>query len=638
VQLTAQPQVSPPAIHLSWVQDDLAIPASYVVSRKAPSANSWTQLITLSGTVTSWTDSSVSVGTPYEYQVFKQASGYTGYGYVYAGINVPLTESRGKVLLVVDNSFSASLAPELARLQQDLVGDGWSVVRIDVPRSDSVTHVKSLIQSQFNADPANVNTVFLFGHVPVPYSGNISPDEHPDHKGAWPADAYYGVMNGTWTDSTVNTRTAADSRNWNVPGDGKFDQSTIPGVVDLMVGRVDLANLPGQAVAGGPPTFPDETTLLRQYLNKDHNFRVKAFDLPRRGILFDGFGDYGGYAFSASGWRNFAPFFGPNITYLPNEGTWLARLNWDGYLWAYACGPGMFAGMNGPGNTGPYDEATTTDLVNADIHAVFTMLFGSYFGDWDVQDDFARAALASPTYTLACCWSGSPHWYCQHMALGATIGFSTRLTQNNTATAAALYRTQTNSYANLVHIALLGDPTLRMHIVAPPSNLAGGTNANGVQLSWTASPDHVPGDHVYRATNPNGPFTRLSSALVPGTTFVDTSAGNSVYTYMVRSVQCETTPSGTYTNASEGMFITLAGAPPVPVPVRVNSIFKSPAGIVLSWSNQIGQSYDVLFKTNLLDSTWSDFGLNLSSADAMLSWTDGTSSAVSRRLYQVLRK
>src|SRR6185503_15000362 len=144
-------------------------------------------------------------------------------------------------------------------------------------------------------------------------------------------------------------------------------------------GRVDLANLPGQAVAGGPPTFPDETTLLRQYLNKDHNFRIKAFDLPRRGIVFDGFGDFGGYAFSASGWRNFAPFFGPDITYLPNEGTWLARLVWDGYLWAYACGPGMFAGMNGPGNTGPYHEATTTDLVNADIHAVFTMLFGSYF-------------------------------------------------------------------------------------------------------------------------------------------------------------------------------------------------------------------------------------------------------------------
>src|SRR5262249_53986553 len=110
VQLTAQPQSSPPAINLSWVQDDIATPNFYVVSRKSSAATSWTPLIMLPGTATSYTDTTVSAGTPYEYQVFKQASGYTGYGYIYAGINVPLTEFRGTVLLVVDNSFSTSLA------------------------------------------------------------------------------------------------------------------------------------------------------------------------------------------------------------------------------------------------------------------------------------------------------------------------------------------------------------------------------------------------------------------------------------------------------------------------------------------------------------------------------------------------
>ena len=57
---------------------------------------------------------------------------------VYAGINANMIESRGKILLVVDNTYASQLASELTRLQQDLVGDGWTVVRRDVSRSDSV--------------------------------------------------------------------------------------------------------------------------------------------------------------------------------------------------------------------------------------------------------------------------------------------------------------------------------------------------------------------------------------------------------------------------------------------------------------------------------------------------------------------
>jgi hypothetical protein len=240
---------------------------------------------------------------------------------------------------------------ELTRLQQDLVGDGWTVLRHDVARNDSVPNIKAIIKTDYTADPANVKAVFLFGHVPVPYSGNICPDEHsPDHKGAWPADVYYGDVNGAWTDSSVNTTSAADSRNWNVPGDGKFDQSNIPSNVELMVGRVDLANMPGKLVWNGPATFPSEVELLRQYLNKDHNFRHVINYLPRRGLIYDGFGDYGGYAFAASSWRNMVPFFGLGAnTYLTTAGTWLDTLHANGYEVTYGCGAGQYTGINGLG-------------------------------------------------------------------------------------------------------------------------------------------------------------------------------------------------------------------------------------------------------------------------------------------------
>ena len=46
------------------------------------------------------------------------------------------------------------------------------------------------------------------------------------------------------------------------------------------------------------------------------------------------------------------------------------------------------------------------------------MFFGSYFGDWDSQNDFLRAALATTNYTLTSAWVGRPYWFFHHMALG----------------------------------------------------------------------------------------------------------------------------------------------------------------------------------------------------------------------------
>jgi hypothetical protein len=229
------------------------------------------------------------VGKPYEYQVVRRTADHAGYGYLYAGIEVPPVEDRGKLLLVVDQTYANELATELTQLQRDLVGDGWTPLRLDVQRTDSVLKVKDLIQTAYRADPARVKCVFLFGHVPVPYSGNIVPDGHaPDHQGAWPCDGFYGDMEGHWTDKSVNVTIASDPRNRNVPGDGKFDQSVFPASLKLMIGRVDLANMPGRT-SRRPTTFPNELELLRNYLVKDHKFRTAQLDVPetrRGGRLF----------------------------------------------------------------------------------------------------------------------------------------------------------------------------------------------------------------------------------------------------------------------------------------------------------------------------------------------------------------
>src|SRR6185436_1061279 len=97
--------------------------------------------------------------------------------------------------------------------------------------------------SLYNADPTHVKGVLLIGEVPVPYSGSLAKDNRPDHVGAWPCDAYYGDVDGIWTDNTVNLPNTARSANRNVPGDGKFDQNTLPSAVEIPVGRLDFRHL-----------------------------------------------------------------------------------------------------------------------------------------------------------------------------------------------------------------------------------------------------------------------------------------------------------------------------------------------------------------------------------------------------------
>jgi hypothetical protein len=576
VQVSASVQVSPARVTLAWPQDTNGVPASYTVYRKAPSAPSWGAGTTLSGSETTYTDSSVSTGQTYEYRIVKTAGAYTGYGYIQTGVAAPAVDHRGKLVLVVDNSIVTALRSELTRLQLDLAGDGWVVVRRDVGRSDSPASVKAVIKAVYDADPANVKSVFLFGHVPVAYSGQLNPDGHPDHIGAWPADVYYGDMDGTWTDSsvdyvqTMNTDPVDAARMSNRPGDGKFDQTTIPSSVELEVGRVDLSNLPGRASWGGPATLVSETELLRKYLNKDHHFRHRRMNAPRRAILGDYFGTRGGEAFAASGFRSFAPLVGAtnirnlNIEFNDQKGVWIPQASANDYLLAYGCGPGGYSGISGLGNTGLYHDGSTLEMVNGNVSGIFNLLFGSWLGDWDHEDNILRAPLATD-YGLVSAWSGRPHWFMHPMGAGETIGYVARLAMNNT----GLYQTQINSSQNRIHIALMGDPTLRLHPVAPVGNLNGSASGNTVALTWSASVDSaIVGYHVYRGSLADG-FTRVTSAPVTATSFTDPH-GSATAAYMVRAIKLERTPSGSYHNPSQGAFWNVPDAnltiPATPLP------------------------------------------------------------------------
>ena len=538
VLVSAVVRRSPAQIRLTW-SSPTSQPATFTVYRRNQGEAGWGPPLLVSTTaITSYDDDAVRVGVPYEYRVVRNSNMYAFDGYTFAGIEVPAVEHRGTLVLVVDNTHAAYLAPELTQLQADLVGDGWQVLRHDVAPTLAPPQVKALIKADYLAAPADVRAVFLVGHVAVPYSGNIIADGHPDHAGAWPADVYYGDMLGTWTDTQVDISTAYRPENRNIPGDGKFDQNTPPGGVQLAVGRADMSRLSLFNLT--------EADLLQRYLRKDHNFRHKQFAVPERGLVEDNFFPYTGLAVANAGWGNFSALVGEANVLGVGSGGYFTTLRTQPYLLGYACGGGNFFGANRVGDVRQFAANPA--------YSVFNMLFGSYFGDWDNPNNFLRGAIAGDGYTLTNCW-GNGVWAYHLLGLGETVGYATAASQNGSLM----------NYAPEIWAALLGDPSLRLHPLAPPTAATAAAASGRAQLSWTASPAPVLGYYVYRAAGPGGPFVRLTPQPVAGTAFADASPLPGTATYLVRAVALKTGPSGSYYNLSQGAFAPFATAtlPPV---------------------------------------------------------------------------
>lgn len=563
IPLRADVDTATPSITIHWQTDPNA--DGYVLHRKEAGDISWTRFIgNFSPKDSMYIDTSVIAGHGYEYRIIKSFSGKTAYSYIYVGMELPAIEARGILILLIDSIANDSLHMEISTLKRDLTGDGWEVKTLLAGRNESTTDVKAKIVDVYNEDPGNTKSLFILGHVPVPYSGNIGPDGHQNHIGAWPADVYYGELTGIWTDNSVNTDKPSDPRNKNFPGDGKFDQSFIPGYMELEVGRVDFYDMPAFASS--------EMELLRSYLKKDHAYRQKLFEAVRRALVDDNFGGFGGEAFAANAWRNFPLLVGSDSIFALD---YRSEMNSKSYLLSYGCGGGSYTSANGIGKT--------SDLAGDSIQSIFTFLFGSYFGDWDKRDNFLRAAIAQGT-TLINAWAGRPNWHLHYMAMGHTIGHAARLTQNSSG---ATYKT--NYGARMIHIALMGDPSLRADIIAPPDHLIAVYDSAKMHLSWTPSRDPVSGYYIYRSTEPNRGFYRIHDEIIKDTSFTDScviEAGS--YFYMLRAVKLEETFAGSYYNLSQGVFDSAVS----PADMNPTAIFSYNQGSDTVYFTYTGENAD----------------------------------------------
>jgi hypothetical protein len=548
VPLTATVSQSPVSVLIEWPNPT---GGNLLLLRrtKGQSGTQWISLINATGsTLTSYNDQNVVAGQTYEYAL-RRTTTFDAFGYAHVAVHAPATDSRGKVMIVIDSTNASALAFELDRLKNDMIGDGWQVITRQIGSNATVTSIKSMIGTAYSLDPQGLKQVLLIGSVPVPYSGNTAWDGHGDHQGAWPADVYYGDLYGLWTDATVNNITPSRPANQNVPGDGKFDQSYIPSIVELSVGRVDFRKIDAPAFGE-----TDATGLIRRYLDKNHAWRTGAYEVEQRALVDDNFGYFGGEAFAANGYRNAYPVVGPaNIV----NTDFFNNTNPQTWLMGYGCGGGYYQGAGGVGSSSNF----ATDTINI----VFSNLFGSYFGDWDHESNpFMVAALASRGGILTCSWAGRPHQFYQALASGETMGYCIRETHN------AQYN---NGFVNTfgrsgAHITLLGDPTLRVNVVAPPSGVQAESICGNVHVSWQPSVKGVDGYLVYRSLSADGPFIRISSQTVTDTVFTDFNPVEGTLYYQIRAVRnTANAGGGVYTNNSTGSTGSVVFTTPAPLEV-----------------------------------------------------------------------
>lgn len=608
VMVTATSQIDPPSVTLKWMKNDVV--SSYELNRKMKNDNHWssTFTVTLDSLTDTYTDYDVKLGEAYEYAItakeyvsilkdtgnvsfYYPVTAY-GYGYIYAGVDYepPVLNSK-RVILLIDETIKSALSNEIETLESDIISEGWVLVERVVPRTEkfdanAVLNVKNIIREEYNKDKSTT-TIFILGRVAVPYSGELnqkfensimSPtDAHPEHCGAWPADVFYGVLMNNdldWTDTYVRDTNGIRKENWNIPGDGKFDNTLIPKEVSLAVGRVDLYNMPSFGKS--------EVELIRNYLKKNHEYRTGQIQILNRGLIDDNFGWLNGENPGQNAWRNFPPLIGYDSV---READWFTELPKSSYLWAYGCGSGSISSCGGLNinDSGKSVDGITADFAKNPMNVIFTMLFGSWFGDWDTKDNFMRAALCSDPPALTSCWAGRPSWYFHHLGLGESIGYSLLISQNNNLYIPNRFNINgtiiTNQLASgYVHIALMGDPTLTINteVVQPPKNVTVSQSNHNLNISWEKPEKDVDGYIIYASKYKNGPYHKINSQILTDTcnSFVNYYDGQMFY--IVKSVKLQKTFSGSYYKVSPGIMKDIYPADVDEKGIMKNNLFIIP--------------------------------------------------------------
>lgn len=562
---------------------------TYRVYRKGPFETTWgahRATVEATSAPTTWTDTDVVAGELYEYGVGSDRNTYPNYyGNVLAGIRVDRTQPYGRFAIVVAQDIVERLPEEYAQYKADLIEEGWTVHEIIVPRAPNYTsngtgpadsdgvptapfpdahiQIRNQLIALYNAYPGQLKNVILLGKIPVARSGvgYYGPDGHGNRMAAG-ADAYYADMDGVWTDAGNNLayypvgterNTAVNDGRINVAGDNKFDPTYMDQVggnqrLELGFGRVDFSNL-----------VPGEYEATRNYLNKLRRFKRAMPDFRPGRRIINRTDATTGPSVEHVMWRGAPGIVGmQNITLIRNNELSGLPLNDPSEdsdsAYSRLNGPFLFyfKGSGGPG-------------LSHGGQAVFWTGLQSHWGYWYMPNaptmnyNAMQKRIAEDNFTLSYTWSialfnsGQAQYLYHRMGMGFDAGDMMRVSMSERFIASG--RTPIYSYSRgPLSMNHMGCPSLRAFQFPGPERLAIVPSGGHPALTWAPSSDlETLGYHIYRASDRDGPYTRITTTPVVGTTFTDTSVSAGEHHYLVRAVRLETTGSGTFYNASLGV-------------------------------------------------------------------------------------
>lgn len=527
------------------------------------------QVANLPPGTTTWTDTNVSLGDIWEYQIRRTSTNWgTAFGYIAASVYHDQSDYQGQMILMIADEVATNLPNEVLRLKKDLTADGWYVNELVVPKGifnydigAEVVTVKSQITFIYNNAPINdkPKVLYVLGHAPLPRLGldAMPPDGHPDcfsngtgvSNGARGSDSYYADIDGVFTDTATYTNTCFNNPTLqnNVPGDYRFDQEIIPTELEMAFGRVSF-----QGTDGNNQTL--ELASMKLYLDRLHAYRyvTSGTKIPTNSAFFEK-----GYQNSVDASYRSLPAIsgGANILNNPHPTPCIGTGHCQ---WVDDNGPFLWYMQN---RTVPIASEWETIGMNALVFSSDQSSWG--FGDTP-QSMRIREILKYDTPCLIALWTTSAINVLHQAGVGEPLGYACKAIMDHNITNQKYEKVEspydTQEWWNRTHFNFFGDPTIRLYQTMPPTSPQITSTATQSTFEWTASTDaNLVGYYIYESTSEFGIFNKISPLLSPSTTSFVLPSPTIGNWYMVRAVAEQTTGSGVFLNPSHGQFSEYIG-------------------------------------------------------------------------------
>lgn len=504
-----------------------------------------------------WTDTNVSAGEVWEYQVKRNntwsfaSTNYSAVGYTLGALLTDNSVYKGQMILLVAQDIPTNLATKYFRLKKELTNEGWFVNELIVPKATSwdsgnqVVTIKTQIQNIYNAAPTTdkPKVLFILGHVPMPRSGSanvVAPDDHSQNAGARGCDGYYADMNGVYTDTaTFNPGGLTTPLAINQPNDFKWDQDYFPSNLEMAFGRVDFADITDVTTS--------ELGLIENYLDRLSNYRNvnTGFDMGDKSAFNLGYNNS-----NDASYRTLLNVSKPENVYQKTDAS-------NHNQWVLNNGPFKVYMQN-------VLVPSITDWQTYGMNATVYSSDQSYWGFGDVPQPSGvfsriRALLGVDTKCLVALWTTTSIALFHQACNGQSIGQALLHTMNHNTTNQHLEKPQqqydTEAWWNRTHFEIWGDPTISLYQVKPVNNLTLTNVSGNPVLQWTPSSDTaVLGYHIYESNTELGVYQRISSAPITASNFT-ISNYNPNHWYMVKAIKIVESGCGKLLQSSIGKSI-----------------------------------------------------------------------------------